>query len=55
MTLPDLDGFAGLAALINSLLLWPIVRALKNVTKDHGDRLSFLERHHRKPTKKKNR
>ena len=51
----DLDGFAGLAALINSLLLWPIVRALKNVTKDHGDRLSTLERISRKPKKKPRR
>lgn len=24
-----LDGFAGLAALLNGLLLWPIVRTLK--------------------------
>lgn len=28
-----LDGFAGLAALVNGLLLWPIVRTLKN---DHA-------------------
>lgn len=28
-----LDGFAGLAALVNGLLLWPIVRTLKS---DHA-------------------
>lgn len=28
-----LDGFAGLAALVNGLLLWPIVRTLKD---DHN-------------------
>lgn len=44
MTLPNLDGFAGLAALVNSLLLWPIVRALKNVTSTHHKRLTVLER-----------
>lgn len=27
--LQALDGFAGLAALLNGLLLWPIVRTLK--------------------------
>ena len=39
-----LDGFAGLAALVNSLFLWPIIRALRQVTTDHGQRLSALER-----------
>lgn len=53
MPLPNLDGFAGLAALVNSLLLWPIVRALKNVTKDHGARLSNLERARLKKRKRK--
>jgi hypothetical protein len=48
----DLDGFAGLAALLNSLLLWPIVRALKNLTSDHGKRISTLESKPKKPRKK---
>ncbi len=39
-----LDGFAGIAALVNSLFLWPIIRALRQVTSDHGTRLSKLER-----------
>ena len=38
-----LDGFAGIAALVNSLFLWPIIRALKSVTSDHGARLTALE------------
>lgn len=45
-----LDGFAGLAALINGLLLWPIVRTLKADHKDlkethvdHGKRIARLE------------
>lgn len=28
-TLKLFDGFAGLAALVNGLLLWPVVRSLK--------------------------
>lgn len=50
-----LDGFAGLAALVNGLLLWPIVRTLKAdhaASKDkqdtrldnHETRISVLER-----------
>lgn len=27
--LKSLDGFAGLAALVNGLILWPVVRSLK--------------------------
>lgn len=38
--LSDLDGFAGFAALVNGLILWPLVRAIK---KDHGARLTQLE------------
>lgn len=53
MTLADIDGLAGFAALVNGALLWPIVRALKAVTKDHGDRLTKLEaRPAKRPTKK---
>lgn len=52
MDLPKLDGFAGLAALVNSLLLWPIVRSLKDGHKDHHIRISVLERL-RKPKKKR--
>jgi hypothetical protein len=37
-----LDGVAGLAALVNGLLLWPVVRSLK---KEHGERITALERH----------
>lgn len=43
-TLEALNGLAGIAALINGLLLWPIVRALKTTTQDHGTRLTMLER-----------
>ena len=39
-TLADIDGVAGLAALINGLILWPLVRSLK---KDHGERITALE------------
>jgi hypothetical protein len=46
-----LDGFAGLAALINGLLLWPIVRMNKKNTErqdgrldDHETRIGHLER-----------
>jgi hypothetical protein len=53
--LPYLDGFAGLAALVNGLLLWPIVRTLKddhNRSKtrqderldNHETRITYLER-----------
>jgi hypothetical protein len=52
VALSDLDGFAGIAALVNSLLLWPIVKALKNVTHDHGTRLAVLEKT-RQPAKPK--
>lgn len=38
-----LDGFAGLAALLNGLLLWPIVRTLKADHKDHSERIAKLE------------
>lgn len=27
--LKDLDGFAGFAALVNSLFLWPVIRSLQ--------------------------
>lgn len=45
-----LDGFAGLAALINGLLLWPIVRSHKadrnrmdKRIDSHEDRITKLE------------
>jgi hypothetical protein len=38
--LPTLDGFAGLAALVNGLILWPVVQSLK---KEHGERIAALE------------
>lgn len=28
-SLSDLDGFAGFAALVNGLILWPVVRSLQ--------------------------
>jgi hypothetical protein len=49
--LSSVDGIAGIAAVINGLLLWPIVRALKNVTKDHGDRIAVLETKTNKPAR----
>lgn len=39
-----LDGFAGLAALINGLLLWPIVKTLKQDHQNHSDRIAALEK-----------
>ena len=41
--LPQLDGFAGIASLINSLILWPVIRSLKALSQDHGARLTALE------------
>lgn len=34
----------GAATLVNSLILWPIVRSLKRNDKQHSRRLSRLER-----------
>lgn len=38
-----LNGLAGLAALLNGLLLWPIIRSLKQVTKNLDHRVTKLE------------
>lgn len=38
-----LNGLAGLAALLNGLLLWPIVRTLKGTDEKHQARLDALE------------
>ena len=38
-----LNGLAGLAALVNSLLMWPTVKALKRIAEDHGARITTLE------------
>ncbi len=45
-----LNGLAGVAALINSLLLWPVIRSLKKmdsaltaITSDHAVRITTLE------------
>lgn len=48
-----LDGFAGLAALVNSLLLWPVVKTLKQVVmENHGPRIAKLEkRQPKRPTR----
>jgi len=43
-----LNGLAGVAALLNGLLLWPVVRSLKQVTHAHGTRLTRLEHRGRK-------
>lgn len=37
-----LDGFAGMAALVNGLLLWPIVKALKQ---DHQEARQRADKH----------
>ena len=55
MDLKSFDGFAGIAAIINGLLLWPVVRALKSVTQEHGTRLSALERITKTQPKKRGR
>jgi hypothetical protein len=43
MLMEYLNATAGIAALINGLLLWPIVRSLKAVTTSHHTRLTRLE------------
>lgn len=43
-TLDDLNALSGLAAIINGLLLWPVVRSLKAVTSNHNARITRLER-----------
>lgn len=48
-----LNGLAGVAALVNGLLLWPIVRALKTTTADHGQRLTAVEQAVTKRPKRK--
>lgn len=42
------NGVAGLAALVNSLILWPIVRNLKHIGESHDKRITRLERKPRK-------
>jgi hypothetical protein len=43
-TLHLLDGFAGLAALVNSAILWPMYRTLKAMVVDsHEPRITALE------------
>lgn len=45
--LPTIDGFAGIAALVNSLIMWPVVKSLKETVQflkdDHETRLRALE------------
>lgn len=46
MTLSELDGLAGIAALVNSLIMWPTIRALKKGLArldTHEQRLEQLE------------
>lgn len=40
----SLNGLAGAAALVNGLLLWPIVRSLKASDTAHASRLATLEK-----------
>ncbi len=51
-TLDDINSLAGVAAIINGLLLWPIVRSLKAVTSNHHTRLTKLEVAHKGRKKK---
>lgn len=46
-SLSDLDGLAGLAALVNGLFLWPVIRSLKKLAVQHDERITQLEK--RKP------
>jgi hypothetical protein len=39
MDLPDSNALAGLAALVNSLLMAPTVVALRKISKRHDDKL----------------
>jgi hypothetical protein len=49
---PDIvNGIAGVAALVNSLVLVPSVMALRKIAKGHDERIVALER--KKPAKKK--
>lgn len=38
-----LNGLAGLAALVNSLFMWPLLKSLKDIGKSHDQRLDKLE------------
>lgn len=48
--LSALDSFAGLAAFINGIILWPLVKSLK---KDHGDRIARLEQNRPPPKRRR--
>jgi hypothetical protein len=37
------NGLAGLAALVNSLLMWPTIKAIKRIALDLDRRVSKLE------------
>ncbi len=51
-----LDGFAGVAALINSLILWPMYRTLKKLVVDsHEPRITALEQRTPRPKKRPKR
>jgi hypothetical protein len=50
--LPSLDGAAGLAALLNSLLVVPMLRGLKKMGQNHEGRIGVLEK---RATKRKRR
>ncbi len=46
---PDLvNGIAGIAALVNSLVLVPSILALRKIAKSHDDRITVLEKKPRK-------
>lgn len=39
----SLNNVAGIAALVNSLLLWPVIRSLKSLASNHDLRITRLE------------
>jgi len=47
-----LNGLAGLAALLNGLLLWPVIRSLKNIAQNHDTRITRLEAPKKKARKR---
>ncbi len=54
-SLSDLDGFAGFAALVNSLLLWPTVRGLQTAVSALREEIAGMKKTRRKATARKRR
>lgn len=48
MTVKDVidvaNGMAGIAALVNSLVLWPVIKSLKSIATDLDHRVTKLEK-----------